>query len=335
MAAKHSTSTALQRFFKVEEHLSTREVEERNVDFLAKSLRPSTMAQYETPVRLYERGHGKIRKGQEVTARNLVSFIRGLTMGGTVRGQTIRQYVSAVRSVSHIRTGGVLSASDNATIARALTAADNVLSEKKVPPKRAACLPDSCLQALKNMRVGFQSYKDQVRSAALLGCVNLLRFDQIATWRVEDVEYVYGLEGLLVKARFFNTKTQFYEEREMSCSEGAFCSANWCAAHWVTKMKRKSEGKAGYLFPGLKSSTFSNALREFVRQEFPFQCTEWNVDAITKHSLRRTGAAALAVKNVSDSEIKMRGNWRSSTWEQYAEEGLKKRCRDHARKILG
>ncbi|KAF4740136.1 hypothetical protein FOZ62_009324, partial [Perkinsus olseni] len=71
------------RFFKVEEHLSTREVEERNVDFLAKSLRPSTMAQYETPVRLYERGHGKIRKGQEVTARNLVSFIRGLTMGGT------------------------------------------------------------------------------------------------------------------------------------------------------------------------------------------------------------------------------------------------------------
>ncbi|KAF4648887.1 hypothetical protein FOL47_002685 [Perkinsus chesapeaki] len=329
-----STSAFLGSFFDREMRQPQAAVVERNSKFIEKSLRDSTQNQYRTPVSFFEKGFGPIKEGNAVSAQNLVTFTRGLMVSGTVKAQTIKQYVSAVKSVSHIRTGEVLSPKDEATVSRALSAAENILSEKRVPPKRASCLPDSCLQALKGMQLQFLSEKDQIRSGALLGCVNMLRFDQVATWRVEDVTFNYGTEGLLVKARYFNTKTRFYEEREMLCEFGPFCEELWCPAHWVVRRVREAGINKGYMFPALKSSTFSRVFRDFLKYEFPSQYREWNVASVTKHSLRRSGAAALASKDTPGAEIRLGGGWQSQVWEQYSEEGLKKRCRYHAKKIL-
>ncbi|KAF4743263.1 hypothetical protein FOZ63_021887, partial [Perkinsus olseni] len=310
----------LRGFYDKEGSKSADDKDKENIAFLSQSLKPSTLNQYQTPVRYFEAGFGPICAGNRVTLTNLIAFIRALTDSREIQAATVRKYTSAIKSTAQIRLGQVFSLEENQVIDRALRSADNVLSSLERPTKRAVVLPEACLKALSHMQLQFASLGDQIRAAALLGSTAMLRFQQVAGLRATDVTWGETPQGTLVRLDFFNTKTSVHEEREILCSSGCLCTKLHCVAHHVVKMSRRATDPSHRVFPDLSTDTYSEELKNFLMKEFPQHAFEWRLKDVTKHSLRRSGASILSDRGVSSSQIKAGGNWRSSAFESYVDE---------------
>ncbi|KAF4683983.1 hypothetical protein FOZ60_008349 [Perkinsus olseni] len=159
---------------------------ESQLRLLEYSLKPRTMASYQTPLRFYEMGF-------------------------------VREYTSAVRTMGVVRTGKSIPPEGEALISRALASADRILLDKDKPKKQAAPLCQECLQSLADMQLTPGGLRDQLRSAVLVASIFMLRFDQLPGLIRADISWESSSEGLLVSVIFHDTKTASREERQTLC----------------------------------------------------------------------------------------------------------------------
>ncbi|KAF4692642.1 hypothetical protein FOZ60_012941 [Perkinsus olseni] len=314
MPKKSQLPSHLLEFYAAEAAATPEDRARANSRLLESSLKPRTMASYQTPLRFYEMGFGS----------------REITSG------TVRKYTSAVRTMGMVRTGTSIPPEGEALISRALASADRILLDKDKPKKQAAPLCQECLQSLADMQLTPGGLRDQLRSAVLVASIFMLRFDQLPGLIRADISWESSSEGLLVSVIFHDTKTASREERQTLCTEGIFCRRTWCIAHYlVSACRTRADGGDERIFPSLKSATFGKELRAFLSAEFPSKVLSWDIPNITGHSMRRSGACALLANNVPAEQVRVAGNWRSRAWEEYGLPEIKRQCRGHAAEILG
>ncbi|KAF4667904.1 hypothetical protein FOZ61_007509 [Perkinsus olseni] len=122
------TSFSFARVYAAETAATPEDRARANSRLLESSLKPSTMASYQTPLRFYEMGSGTISPSNPVTPERLI------TSG------TVREYTSAVRTMGVVRTGKSIPPEGEALISRALASADRILLDKDKPKRQAAPL---------------------------------------------------------------------------------------------------------------------------------------------------------------------------------------------------
>ncbi|KAF4683529.1 hypothetical protein FOZ60_009006 [Perkinsus olseni] len=127
-AQEVSTSFSFARVYAAETAATPEDRARANSRLLEYSLKPRTMASYQTPLR----------------------FLRGW---GLITSGTVREYTSAVRTMGVVRTGKSIPPEGEALISRALASADRILLDKDKPKKQAAPLCQECLQSLADMQL--------------------------------------------------------------------------------------------------------------------------------------------------------------------------------------
>ncbi|KAF4679611.1 hypothetical protein FOZ60_014845 [Perkinsus olseni] len=220
-AQEVSTSFSFARVYAAETAATPEDRARANSRLLEYSLKPRTMASYQTPLRFYEMGFGTISPSNPVTPERLVSFIRGLTGGSLGAGRSLlAQYGSILRRCERWVWFELARASHQkgeALISRALASADRILLDKDKPKKQAAPLCQECLQSLADMQLTPGGLRDQLRSAVLVASIFMLRFDQLPGLIRADISWESSSEGLLVSVIFHDTKTASREERQTLC----------------------------------------------------------------------------------------------------------------------
>jgi integrase len=199
--------------------------------------------------------------------------------------------------------------------------------------KRAELVDDEVLGKLASLQLVPGSPNDQTRSAALLAVVFVMRFADVPNIRCDDITVRESPEETLVLLRVYSTKTNPVEERQTACQSGArkACTKPFCLAHYL-KLRKNTCGRGSEkVFPVLTKANFIGKLKHLAKQEFP----DLDVDKLTNHSLRRTGAAKLSALGVAGEEVRLAGHWQSSVWQTYAESGIRARTKTHSDLILG
>ncbi|KAF4649543.1 hypothetical protein FOL47_002004, partial [Perkinsus chesapeaki] len=78
--------------------------QEGRMSLLADSIRDKTAKSYETAVRQYELINGKIEVGRPASVKGILDYLNVLSKAGSVKPSTLQGYISAVKTVSTIRT---------------------------------------------------------------------------------------------------------------------------------------------------------------------------------------------------------------------------------------
>ncbi|KAF4700473.1 hypothetical protein FOZ63_021190, partial [Perkinsus olseni] len=136
-AQEVSTSFSFARVYAAETAATPEDRARANSRLLEYSLKPRTMASYQTPLRFYEMGF-------------------------------VREYTSAVRTMGVVRTGKSIPPEGEALISRALASADRILLDKDKPKKQAAPLCQECLQSLADMQLTRPPHSGEPRLLARL-----------------------------------------------------------------------------------------------------------------------------------------------------------------------
>jgi hypothetical protein len=304
------------------------------------SLKQSTWESYKTPLSYFEAMFGKITHKSTPCLEQLMDFAKALvqpTEEGTVlKSDTILKYISAVKTYTEIHCFTFFSSNDNKILTRlvegATAARDEQLQIDTKVVKRATPMKHEALLCLSKMKLSPLSKVDQIRSSAVLACVAVLRFDQIPKIRVEDIKFLISEKATTVEISLFKTKTEPFETRVSKC-EQFYCDKIFCVTHYLQKICEKRDGKE-FLFPDIKKRSFQKQFKDFMLREWPGKYIEWEIDSITCHSFRHTGATLLCESGVSQAEIKSAGHWRSKAWEGYAETAIKSKTMSHADLIL-
>ncbi|KAF4682802.1 hypothetical protein FOZ60_010082 [Perkinsus olseni] len=134
-AQEVSTSFSFARVYAAETAATPEDRARANSRLLEYSLKPRTMASYQTPLRFYEMGFG----GSLGAGRSL------LAQYGSILRRCERWVWFELARASHQK--------GEALISRALASADRILLDKDQPKKQAAPLCQECLQSLADMQL--------------------------------------------------------------------------------------------------------------------------------------------------------------------------------------
>ncbi|KAF4651161.1 hypothetical protein FOL47_000608 [Perkinsus chesapeaki] len=313
--------------------------QEGRMSLLADSIRDKTAKSYETAVWQYELINGKIEVGRPASVKGILDYLNVLSKAGSVKPSTLQGYISAVKTVSTIRTAVVFRQEEDALINRAVKAAKLRLAHRESEPKKASPIPAQAIRAMANMRLQEGTFDEEIRDAVLVGAGLLLRFGSLAPRKCGDISYCEEPAGLVVTLNLGLSKTALSERREVRCTKPFSCSANFCIAHWLRRvaLRRSSEEFIFKRVAGWSTEKFGNVMRSTMRRWYPGKIKEWDIDQLSAHSLRHTGASLLVEEGCQPSEVKAAGGWSqtSSAWQGYALGALRRKARDHASLILG
>jgi hypothetical protein len=302
--------------------------------YMRASLKDSTRSQYRTPLRVYEEMFGSIGPDNVPDLDSLCTFVRFYGECTELTEQSILKYLSAIKFEMEVKCVKRISMDDHAVIKRLVEGL--VKSRKTVQrdPKQAIALPDEAVQALGRLKLSPGTVKDQLRSAALVATIWVLRFDQIPRLMKDDLEFLVSDSEAVVLARFRNTKTEPLETRESSCDERN-CTKSFCLTHYLLQRVREADSDPT-MFPAVSKRTFVKKFIEMCRFEFTSEKVKlWKIEQLTYHSFRRTGSTLLTMRGRPLEEVRIAGNWRSDTVLSYTREGIKKNTRTHCDLLLG
>jgi integrase len=287
----------------------------KNSTLISKSIKVSTARQYQTPVSYFE-----AISSFPVTKTNIVTFVRALLENGFL-APTIRKYVSAIKTTNINKGFKPLTTEGDLLLSRALMAADRLAPQDVV--KKASILQQSMVKSLINLVIAQDSREDQVRSVVLLSICCLLRLCEPfkLQWKDVTVDSV-NLEGkILVSLILRDTKTKNSECVELECQHS--CRLNWCPVHYLKRRKLTARSDNDRVFTELTQQTTCSKLRLLCQKEFPNLYSEWNLEEISGHSFRRTGANVLYKNGKSPDLIMAQGRWASQVWSEYTVEAVK------------
>jgi integrase len=320
-----NTLSALLMFKEKQPPEGSDEARRLNQELRQHSIRDSTRKTYQTPLKLFQ-----TLFELPVNGEKLQTYIRALLSAGLI-SDTIRLYVSAVKTMNSIMGFDVLTQSEQEQVKRALDAADR-LAPRRSPVQRAAVMPQEAVIALSELDYVQGSHEYEVRTIALLATCGVLRLGEAVQLKPEHVSRQVEAADLRVTVELPQTKTENGPSRiEIVCS-GA-CTAVFCMAHTLWGLKEITP-VGSKLFPTIKQSKVAAEVKAMLRKEYPSRCDSWNLNELKGHSFRRTGATVLLAKGVDSHELKASGRWRSSIWENYVEEHVVSRRAHHPGIIL-
>ncbi|KAF4686693.1 hypothetical protein FOZ60_004972 [Perkinsus olseni] len=158
------------------------------LSLLQDSIRPSTQRSYSTSVQQYERLFGKLTENSPVSKETIQDYIIWLVDKDSINGDTLKKYVTAVKTVSTIRSGRVLSAEDEKVVERAVEGGCNRLMHRARSVKKAPALAAEAVAGLVRMTPSKGSRDEEVRDAALTAIMLVLRFESIIKMRRDAIE---------------------------------------------------------------------------------------------------------------------------------------------------
>lgn len=332
--SQRSTKAALTRWRQSHDGEREGDSKRRRTAFLENSIRDSTAACYQTAVRHLETFLDRSFTEAAPTAAEICDFIEAMAESKTVQADTLSKYISAIKTRTEIVHNVVFTADTERMFARFLKAAENVLRDSNRAPQSATPLP---VRALAAMKTSPRSQREVTKVAMLLAITLVLRFDQIVRMRHQHIKHDTDGTGVVVTVVFHDTKTRAIETRETSCKKSEDqCQRGgiFCTAHFLRQLAERRPA-AALCFPDLCGSTFGQRMRRFMLSEFSGKSQEWDLQLLTPHSLRHTGANILKAAGVTPDEIKKSGGWTSEAWEIYGARAIQKRCQEHAAIILG
>ena len=295
-----------------------------NQELRMRSLKETTRRQYSTPVGYYLAVSGFPTSGEK-----LQTFVRALLENG-YKSETIRKYVSAIKSENSIRGHNPITGAENSLVSRALSAADRVAPQP--PPKRAQVLDQELLSAIKRVN-GLMGKDHQVKNVVLITTALVCRLGEVTQLRGEDIEIVTKDCVTTVTITLKDTKMKPIEHVATECdSKGLPCGKDFCVAHTLAALKVEQKSQLARLFPDVSQRTVITDLDKILKISYPSR--NYDLSMVSGHSFRRTGASRLKLNEIPEEDIRGAGRWKSQVWQQYTQEVSEKRRRLHADIIL-
>ncbi|KAF4720070.1 hypothetical protein FOZ62_015938, partial [Perkinsus olseni] len=177
------------------------------------------------------------------------------------------------------------------------------LAHRARPPKSAGVLPNEAVKALTRMKPSPDSLDREIRDAALTATSLVLRYDNIPPLRAKDINTSLEATELIATVSLGRTKTSENEVRETKCMSPYSCHKDFCMAHWLHRARLRGP-ESCKLFPRVSlmgTNKFGQIFKASMKRWFPTKINDWNIDRLSAHSFRHSGATILVDAGCEDS----------------------------------